>query len=211
MDLRRRKKSPCPRSGLALWRFRGTPGSAALFCVLALAGAVFTGCGENPRENNAAREGLPERVGGIDYNVYITRELNLRDVEDAGYYKGAEAPPGFALYGVFLTACNPEEAADSPNVPSADDFTVIDTQGNRFKPLPQPADSVFAYQAQPLKHLACIPKEGSLASTGPTNGSLLVFKLPLRTLENRPLDLEIVSPPDPHTGDRDTGRIELDV
>jgi hypothetical protein len=185
--------------------------SAALICVLALAGAAVSGCGSNPRENNASREGLPERIGKIDYNVYITRELNLRDVEDSGYYKGPEAPPGFALYGVFLTACNPTESATSPNVPAATDFTVIDTQGNRFKPLPIPASNVFAYQAVALKHLACIPKSGSLASSGPTNGALLIFRLPLKTLENRPLDLEIVSPPDPHTGNRDTGRIELDL
>src|SRR3954466_793242 len=191
---------------MALLRF---PSAAALLCILALAGGVLTGCGDNPRENDASREGLPERVGGIDYNVYITRELNLKDVEDSGYYKGPEAPPGFALYGVFMTACNPEEAADSPNVPAASDFTVIDTQGNRFKPVAIPAGNIFAYQAVPLKHLACIPKRGSLASSGPTNGALLIFRLPLKTLENRPLDLEIVSPPDPKTGDRDTGRIEL--
>src|SRR3954470_11636638 len=184
--------------------------SAALaICLLAVIGA---GCGDNPRENDASREGLPERIGGIDYNVYITRELNPRDAEDSGYYKGPEAPPGFALYGVFLTACNPTESATSPNVPAASDFTVIDTQGRRFKPLPPvPSDSIFAYQPVPLKHLACIPKRGSLASSGPTNGALLVFKLPIKTLENRPLDLEIVSPPDPKTGGRDTGRIEADV
>jgi hypothetical protein len=185
--------------------------SAALLCVFALAGGLLAGCGSNPRENNASREGLPERVGGIDYNVYITRELNLRDVEDSGYYKGPEAPPGFALYGVFLTACNPTEDAKSPNVPAASDFTVIDTQGNRYKPLPIEPGNIFAYSAVPLKHKACIPKKGSLASSGPTNGALLVFKLPIRTLENRPLDLEIVSPPATNTGKSETGRIELDL
>jgi hypothetical protein len=185
--------------------------SAAFVCVLALAGGLLSGCGENPRENNASREGLPERVGGIDYNVYITRELNLKDVEDSGYYQGPEAPPGFALYGVFLTACNPATSATSPNVPAADDFTVIDTQGNRFRPLTLPANNIWAYHPRPLKHLACIPKAGTLASSGPTNGALLIFKLPLSALENRPLDLEIVSPPDPHTGKSETGRIELDV
>ena len=183
--------------------------SAALaVCLLAILG---TGCGDNPRENDASREGLPERVGGIDYNVYITRELNLRDVEDSGYYKGAEAGKGFALYGVFLTACNPEEEADTPNVPSASDFTVVDTQGNRFKPLSLPEDNVFAYHPASLKHKACVPKDGSLAGSAPTSGSLLVFRLPLDTLENRPLDLEIVAPPDPHSGKSETGRIELDL
>ncbi|MEA2412939.1 MAG: hypothetical protein QOC77_3500 [Thermoleophilaceae bacterium] len=171
----------------------------------------MAGCGANPRENNASREGLPEKVGGIDYNVYITRELNLKDVEDAGYYKGPEAPPGFALYGVFLTACIPDESSSPAGAQAADDFTVIDTQGNRFKPLPMPADNVFAYKPEQLKRNNCIPARGTLASTGPTNGALLIFKLPLGTLENRPLDLEIVSPPDPHTGNQDTGRIELDV
>jgi hypothetical protein len=180
-------------------------------CVLALAGAVLSGCGENPRENNASREGLPKRVGGIDYNVYITRELNLKDVEDSGYYQGPEAPPGFALYGVFLTACNPSTSATSPNIPSSDDFTVIDTQGDRFRPLSLPAGNIWAYHPRPLKHEACVPKAGTLASSGPTNGALLIFKLPLTALENRPLDLEIVSPPDPHTGQPQTGRIELDI
>jgi hypothetical protein len=180
-------------------------------CVLALAGAAVSGCGANPRENNASREGLPERVGKIDYNVYITRELNLRDVEDSGYYNGPEAPPGFALYGVFLTACNPAESAISPDVPPSSDFTVIDTQGNRFRPLTLPPANIWAYHARPLKHQACIPKAGTLTSSGPTNGSLLIFKLPLATLENRPLDLEIVSPPDPRTGRPETGRIELDI
>jgi hypothetical protein len=180
-------------------------------CVLALAGAAVSGCGANPRENNASREGLPERVGKIDYNVYITRELNLRDVEDSGYYNGPEAPPGFALYGVFLTACNPAESATSPDVPSSSDFTVIDTQGNRFRPLTISPANIWAYHARPLKHQACIPKAGTLTSSGPTNGSLLIFRLPLATLENRPLDLEIVSPPDPRTGKPETGRIELDI
>src|SRR3954465_12026908 len=132
--------------------------SAAFSCVALVLVLLLSGCGDNPRENDASREGLPERVGGIDYNVYITRELNLKDVEDSGYYQGPEAPPGFALYGVFLTPCNPAESATSPNVPAASDFTVVDTQGNRFRPLALPAGDIWAYHPQPLKHQACIPK-----------------------------------------------------
>jgi hypothetical protein len=37
-----------------------------------------------------------------------------------------------------------------------------------------------------------------------------VFKLPLQSLENRPLNLIITSPP-VEGGERDSGRIELDV
>jgi hypothetical protein len=178
-----------------------------LACLLASLVALV-GC-ENPREHNAAREGLPETVGHLEYNVYITRELNLQDVEDKGYYTGPEAPPGFALYGVWLTVCNPSSEVDSPHWMSASRFTIEDTEGNQYKPIPLPADNVFAYRATELKHGACLPEPGSLAAASPTNGALLIYKLPLEALENRPLQLIIESPP-LSTG-RDEGRIELDV
>jgi hypothetical protein len=182
----------------------------ALLALLLLALVALTGC-ENTREKDAGREGLPESVGHIDYNVYITRELNLHDVEDSGYYKGPEAPPGFALYGVWLTACNPNEDVNAPHWLASSRFTIEDTQGNKFHPLPLPISNDFAYHARPLKQNACIPKLGSLASSSPTNGSLLIFKLPVQTLENRPLDLYITSPPQGPNGERETGIIELDV
>ncbi len=192
-----RRRMPHPRRKLAL-----------LACLLA-ALVALTGC-ENTREHNAGREGLPEEIGHIEYNVYITRELNLKDVEDQGYYQGPEAPPGYALYGVFLQACNPNEDVNAPHWLAASRFEIEDTQGNKFTPLPLPASNIWAYKARALKQNACIPKRGSLAASGPTNGSLLIFKLPLQSLENRPLDLIITSPPDPN-GERDEGRIELDV
>jgi hypothetical protein len=180
---------------------------ALLACLLA--GLVaLTGC-ENTRENDAGREGLPEEIGHVEYNVYITRELNLKDVGDKGYYRGPEAPPGYALYGVFLTACNPDSEPSKPNWLPASRFTVEDTEGNEFHPLPLPADNIWAYRARPLKHKTCVPAEGSLAADGPTEGALLVFKLPLQALEDRPLNLIITSPP--QDGIRDEGRIELDV
>src|SRR4051794_2737490 len=90
--------------------------SAALICAacaaIALSG-VLSGC-KGERANDAGREGKVEEIGKLNYNVYITRELNLKDVEDSGYYRGPEAPPGFALYGVFLTVCNPAHSSSTP-------------------------------------------------------------------------------------------------
>jgi hypothetical protein len=182
--------------------------AALTACLLAILVAL-TGC-ENTREHKAGREGLPEEIGHVEYNVFITRELNLRDAEDQGYYKGPEAPPGFALYGVFLQACNPSDKVSAPHWTSAANFEIEDTAGNRFKPLRIPADNIWAYKPQPLKEHACIPKLGTLAASGPTSGSLLIFKLPLATLENRPLDLRITAPPTAD-GQRDSGLIELDI
>jgi hypothetical protein len=179
---------------------------ALLGCLLAGLGAL-TGC-TNTREHKAGREGLPEKIGNVEYNVFITRELNLKDLEDSGYYKGPEAPPGFALYGVFLQACN--QNPSGPHWTAASNFQIEDTQGNKFKPLPLPPDNIWGYRAQSLAHETCVPKLGSLASSGPTNGSLLVFKLPLTTLENRPLDLRITAPQN-SAGQRDSGLVELDI
>jgi predicted small secreted protein len=183
------------------------PRIAALACLL-VGLAALTGC-KNTREHNAGREGLPKDIGHVEYNVFITRELNLRDPEDSGYYRGPEAPPGFALYGVFLQACN-TATSGGPHWMAASRFQVEDTQGNIFKPLPLPPDNLWAYRASPLKQGACIPTLGSLASSGPTNGSLLIFKLPIQTLENRPLDLRITSPAN-SAGVRESGLIELDI
>jgi hypothetical protein len=171
---------------------------------LALAALLGAGC-DSGRPEGSAREGLDVNVGGLDYNVYITRELNLRDAEDRGYYRGPEAPPNFALYGVFIRVCNHGHPARTPN----STFTIEDNQGNRFHPQPLPSDNVFAYRVRRLTHSACIPEPGSAAATGPTAGSLLLFKFPTSALENRPLEFLINAPP---SGDHPTfKRIELDI
>lgn len=189
--MRRRMKLPRPKAArLAL-------------LLAALCALVLSACAENPRPNHAAREGLPETVDEIDYNVYITRELNLEDVEDRGYYDGQEAPPGFALYGVFLTACNEADEGSEP-ITTASDFVIEDTQGNTFEPVEVEEDNIFAYEPEALGGKDCIPQEGSLAATSPTEGALLIFELPLETLENRPLQLIIES-------GGEEGRVELDI
>ena len=181
------------------------PKSALVACAI-VASLAVGGCNSG-RPNGAAREGLNVDVAGLGYDVYITRQLNLRDAEDRGYYRGPEAPPGFALYGVFIKVCNRGHGFRTPITTK---FTVEDNQGNTFHPLPLPADDVFAYRPRLLSHDACIPEPGSAAATGPTEGSLLLFKFPVGSLENRPLELLI-------EGRRGPGlpaqlkRVELDI
>jgi hypothetical protein len=162
---------------------------ATVVLTCALAALLVAGC-DSGRPEGIAREGLYEDVAGLDYNVFITRELNLRDSEDRDYYRGPEAPPGSALYGVFIQVCNHEHGYKYPDV----EFVVEDNQGNRFEPLPLPKDNVFAYRPRRLSTEACIPEPGSAAASGPTSGALLLFKFPLQSLENRPLILKIEAP-----------------
>jgi hypothetical protein len=185
------------------------PRRAALLLAMTLT-AVLAGCGADPPpDSEPVREGLGIEAGGLTYNVYITRELNLRDVEDRTYFKGPEAPPGSALFGVFLIVCNDHE--NGPTRAPARDFKIVDSQENEYRPVPLPPSNDFAYRPVPLKHKACNPARGSIANQSPTGGTMLLFKLPQAATENRPLELEIKAPLDVETGKTQIRRVELDI
>ena len=185
--------------------------STATACVLALAAASTLGaCGnadEKQGVDSPAREGLSLPLDGIQYNVFITRELNLRIQPDNAYYKGAEAPRGQSLYGVFLQACN---TSKKPH-PMASDFKVVDNQGRSIAPKPLPADNAFAYAPRTLQPNQCQPAAGSVAQQGPSAGSMLLFQFPLDFTENRPLELEIEGSFTGLSPTRDKLRVDLDI
>jgi hypothetical protein len=171
---------------------RRTTTAAGFAVALALTLGGLTGCGkadEVPGKDEPAREGLAIPLDGVEYNVFITRELNLRIPPDSAYYEGPAAPKGQTLYGVFLEACNkgkrPRRATGR--------FKVVDNQGSEFEPTELPKDNQFAYHPRVLNPDECIPEAGSVAQQGPTAGAMLLYKLPLDVTENRPLELEIES------------------
>jgi hypothetical protein len=180
----------------------------ACFVSVACAGALGA-CSkkEQGTVDEPAREGLAINVAGLDYNVFITRELNLKIPPDKAYYKGPEAAPGKIYYGIFIQACN----NGSKTLTSTDQFVVEDNQGDRYEPKELPADDAFAYHPAKLARKDCIPQKGSVAQLGPTAGSMLLFEFPLANTENRPLELIIKGPYDLLTGKRESKRVELDL
>ena len=182
-------------------RMRRLLGIAALAVLLM---TTATACSK--KEVLPSREGLGVKVGGLTYTVFITRELNPRDVEDRDYIPPTDPGTGFAWFGVFLQVCNSDNG--TPKVPTSD-LRIIDTQGNTYTPTPLPATAVFAYRPVQLDAKRCTPAPGSAAANGPTAGSLVLFKLPIAGIENRPLDLEIAPPPGGVAPKRD--RVELDI
>jgi hypothetical protein len=160
-----------------------------LLCLAALAGGA-TACGnadEHPGIDEPAREGLALELGGVDYNVFITRQLNTAVPPDDAYFDGPEAEQGETLYGVFIQVCNQSKDAQE----TVDTFRIKDNQGNEFEPEALPEDNKFAYHPGELLPKECIPEAGSVAQLGPTAGSMLLFRLPLANTEYRPLELEI--------------------
>src|SRR5262245_21908826 len=98
-------------------------------CALA-AGLVVAGCGsENAQEELEAAEGQHLEIGGLIYNVAITRFLNPDDTEDSEYLVGQDPPePGKSYLGVFLTIVNRGE----DTLPSADGFVVASSGEARY-------------------------------------------------------------------------------
>jgi hypothetical protein len=185
--------------------------STAAVCALAAVAVLgLTACGKQSKDagtTEPASEGLAIPIGGIEYNVFITRQLNPEIVPDNAYYKGPDPGKDNTLYGIFLQVCNHGKRP----VQTAESFKVVDNQDNEFEPVPLPKDNAFSYQPRRLGPSECIPESGSVAQLGPTAGSMLLFKLPVEDTENRPLELEITSPLDVLKAKRETRTIELDL
>jgi hypothetical protein len=113
-----------------------------LLIACALFASVAAGCGTKGEDHDPVREGIATDLGGLDYNVFITRQLNPKDVGDRDYYNGpeeseecspreaggeAETPPTLTpeerpqrcptnLFGVFMQICN--ETTDGTPTPA---------------------------------------------------------------------------------------------
>jgi hypothetical protein len=161
-----------------------------------LAGLALTACG---KADEPTAEGETEAIylelGGLQYQVQISRQLNQFDVEDRYYIQGAtgaDTPLGGddTWFGVFVRVFN-----DGTEVRQATtDFEIHDTQDNVYEPVPLDETNVFRYQATRLAENQMIPTPGSVAFNTPIRGSLLLFRIKIESFENRPLELIIKQP-----------------
>jgi hypothetical protein len=147
-------------------------------------------------------------VGPLSYEVQLSRELNPYDAEDAQYLQGLtpaqrKLEAGQEWFGVFIQIYN----NGSHSEPTATDFTITDTQENVYTPLSIGAVNPFAYRPVTLARNSRLPALDTTAANGPTQGALLLFKIQIVSLDNRPLTLKIVDPTDA----AETASAELDV
>jgi hypothetical protein len=147
-------------------------------------------------------------VGPLIYQVQISRQLNPYNTEDSSYLLGltpaqSRLNPGEEWFGVFVQVYN---ESTIPH-PAATDFAVADTQGNVYHSvIPGPAN-LFAYRGGVVPANSQIPALNTVAASGPTQGELLLYKIKVESLDNRPFTLTIV---DPHDRTQ-TASAELDV
>lgn len=147
-------------------------------------------------------------VGPLIYEVQLSRELNPYDTEDAAYLTGLTPAqrflrPGEEWFGVFMQVYN---NSSTPHL-AATNLTIADTQQNVYRPIVPALTNEFAYRGGLLAAKSRIPALNTVAANGPTQGALLLYKIKIVSLDNRPLELKIVDPLDPSQ----TASAELDV
>jgi hypothetical protein len=147
-------------------------------------------------------------VGPLIYEVQLSRALNPFDTEDAAYLQGLSGTqrtlaPGEEWFAVFIQVYNHTSQA----LPSAASPTIADTQGNTYAPVALNASNAFAYRGGDVPPKGEIPLPGSVAASGATQAALLLYRIPIGALANRPLQIRIVDPSDA----AQTASAELDV
>jgi hypothetical protein len=147
-------------------------------------------------------------VGPLIYEVQLSRELNPYDTEDAAYLKGLTPAqrllrPGEEWFGVFMQVYN---ETSTPHLVSTN-LTISDTQENVYTPIVPGPTNEFAYRGGLLESKERLPALNTVAANGPTQGALLLYKIKIVSLDNRPLELKIVDPLNPSQA----ASAELDV
>ena len=182
----------------------------SLTLICALFAVVLAGCANKEAIVTLAEtEGIYIDVGELDYQIQNSRVINPNIEPDRQYLGGLPedhvAPKADETYFVvFMRVQNQTDEAHS----SADEFEIIDTQENVYKPIElDPEDNPFAYQSGEVGPGQVYPGGESLTAEGPTQGAMLLFKLPYSTLQNRPLEFKIT----PLGSLGEEGIVDLDV
>jgi hypothetical protein len=170
--------------------------------------AVLAGCGNKESVVTVAEtEGVYVDVNGLTYQVQLSRYLNPGDVEDKQYLQGLptginpQLPGDEIWFGVWMRVKNYSDVALTP----ATDFTIVDTQGDEFRPVPLAETNPFIYDPVKLEHAQVLPTPDTTAASGVIQGSLILFRLSTAALQNRPLKLEI------EQGEGAKGEVDLDL
>jgi hypothetical protein len=147
-------------------------------------------------------------VGPLTYQVQLSRELNPSNAEDASYLQGLspaerQLGPGQEWFGVFLQVYN----NTSRELQASTNITISDTQENVYSPILPDETNQFIFRGGTVPAKSQIPAPGTITADAPTQGELVLYKIQIFSLENRPLELKIVSPEDPS----EFASAELDV
>ena len=163
---------------------------------LAAAGLLAAGCGDKQSVVTfAPDEGTYVQVGPLSYQVQISRYLNPGDIEDKAYLSGLPAgtqvdQKGQLWFGVFIRIKNYSKQTQIP--PPSSGYVIDDTEGDQFHPVALNRKlNWYAYKPEKILPAAWMPNPQTTAGINPIAGELLIFRLPLSAVQNRPLEMHI--------------------
>jgi hypothetical protein len=172
--------------------------------------ALAAGCGSSTGQvTSAETEGLYLDINGLKYQVQMSRYLNPADVEDREYLVGLpegteELAEDEIYFGVWVRV---ENTSEDETRPAASVWEIHDTQENIYRPLSIDAEvNPFVFEPVDVPPKTVLPLTTSAAGQGPTQGLLLLFKVKIDSLQNRPLELRFSN-----GGDSAEGTYDLDV
>jgi hypothetical protein len=186
------------------------PRPLRIVVLLVALAALVAGCGNKDEEHTTAEtEGLYLDINGLKYQIEMSRYINPADVEDQEYLVGL--PPGTeepgedeTWFGVWVRV---ENTSEDETRPAANRWEIHDTQENVYRPIAIDTEiNPFAFEAVDVPPLTVLPLATSAAGQGPTQGMLLLFKLKVDSLQNRPLELRFSN-----GGGGQEGTYDLDV
>jgi hypothetical protein len=167
----------------------------ATLVAVPVAAIAIAGCGVEEVTTEASTEGIWVDAGSLDYQVQGSRLLEPgTQVPDQSYLKGIAdgitAPNADEVwFAVFLRIENKTDET----VPTAEDFEITDTVGNVFKPVAiDPEVNPFAYKSIELEPKGVVPDLDSAQALDSAQGAELLFKIPLTSYANRPLEFKVV-------------------
>ena len=179
--------------------------AAAFVPALALSGCDWIGHKEAVVRVGET-EGIYVDVGELDYQVQISRQLNPSLSPDRGYFAGMPdyVSPLTEDEVWFMVSLRVQNQTDEPHE-SASDFEIEETTGEKFTPLDVKAeDNPLYYESREMAPHTTYPDPDELSGDSPTQGGVLLFKIPYSSLGNRPLEFKIEA-------DGEEAIVDLDV
>ena len=178
--------------------------------LIAFAALLVAGCGNKQAIRSFSdSEGDYLDLGGLKYQVQMSRQLNPYDVEDHAYLAGvprslAKVGPGESWFAVFIRVENGSDKYKR----AAGSFVLKDTEGNTFLPVPISRANPFSYHGGFVAPKGNLPPNSSVAQANESvGGALVLFKVPNKSYANRPLEFTIRNP----SNQNQTASVDLDV
>jgi len=194
---------------------RSRPRKLALLAPALIAALVLGACGDSHTKvttgtyaGESGQNAPYLNLGPLIYQVQQSRQLNPTDREDSGYLQGVPFTegrllPGQEWFGVFMQVYNNTDKVHK----AAENITITDTEGKVYRPLAILPTNHYIYRAVNVPSKGLLPNADTTASFGPTQGAMLLFKLNVVSLDNRPLEIKIANPENAS----ETVSAELDV